>query len=471
MRLLRLAGPGGTALGPLLEPHGIEFPCGGEGICSGCRVRVVEGDVPVTPEMVALLTGEELAAGWRLACRSVARGPVTVEVAQWETAVLSDDTPVRFEPRSGTGIAVDVGTTTLVAQLVDLASGEVLGVETALNPQAAHGADVMSRVASALAGAPLQPLIRDAIGRMIGRLAPPTSLQRVVLVGNTAMHHLFGGLDVRPLAAAPFEPAHLGPLRERLWNAEAEFLPCLGGFVGSDILAGIHACGMAESDRLTALVDLGTNGEIVLGNRHRLICASTAAGPAFEAAQIRQGMRAAPGAIAHVTARHGRLRCRVIGNVEPRGICGSGLVEACAAGVELGLIQPNGRLAAGAKELPLDGPVALTQADIRELQLAKGAIASGLRLLADRLGARLDDIETVYLAGAFGNYVSVQAALRTGLIEVPRIKPSGNTALRGAKLALLNDLPPVAVEHFPLASHPQFQDVFAECLRFPLTSL
>ncbi|MDX2152574.1 MAG: ASKHA domain-containing protein [Bryobacteraceae bacterium] len=456
MRRVRLAASAGAALGPLLEPQGVEFPCGGEGICRGCRVRVVEGEVPVTSEMEALFSGAELAAGWRLACRGVARGPVVVEVAQWESPVLTDEAPVRFTPREGVGVAVDVGTTTLVAQSVDLATGAVLGVETALNPQAPYGADVMSRIAAAMAGAPLRRLIREAVEGMVERLCMRP--QRVVLVGNTVMHHLWGGLNVAPLAEAPFEARELGSILEGKW----EFLPCIGGFVGSDILAGISACGMAESDRLTALIDLGTNGEIVLGSRERLVCASTAAGPAFEAAQIRHGMRAAPGAIAHVAARDGRAECRVIGDVPPLGICGSGLVEAVAAGLDLGWIAASGR----SKGVPLTGDLGLTQRDIRELQLAKAAIASGLRLLAEVRGVTLDEIETVYLAGAFGNYVSPEAALRVGLVEVPRITAAGNTALRGAKLHLLNEAPEPLVEHFALASHERFQDTFAECIGF-----
>ena len=476
MRLLRLNAGRGTALESLLAPLGVEFPCGGNGICRGCRVRVAEGRVPVTPEMEELLSPEELAAGWRLACCARAEGPLLLEVAQWETAVLSDETPFAFTPREGRGIAVDLGTTTLAAQLIDLRTAEILGVETALNPQARYGSDVMSRVQFALGDTAQTPLIRQAVGKLVRRLAGD-GVHRVIVVGNTVMQALFCGRDVEPLSHVPFECADLGEARygpgelggDFPAGVEVRFLESIGGFVGSDILAGIHACGMVETDELTALVDLGTNGEIVLGNRHKMLCASTAAGPAFEAGRIRMGMRAAPGAVAHVAAMNGRLQCRVLGEEPPRGVCGSGLIEAAAAGLQTGRILPNGRLAGGARELPLIAPVALTQGDIRELQLAKAAIAAGLRILLDHWGARREEIRRVHLAGAFGNYVSIEAARGVGLLEMDagRIQAAGNTALRGAKMALFGDLPPVPVRHVGLACDPRFQDVFADCLAFP----
>ena len=208
------------------------------------------------------------------------------------------------------------------------------------------------------------------------------------------------------------------------WNLPektvVEFLPCIGGFVGSDILAGIVATGLHESRELVALMDLGTNGEVVVGNHERLLCASTAAGPAFEGARISMGMRAATGAISEVRAQNGTVACRVIGGGAPRGLCGSGLVDAVAAGLELGWIRPDGRMTSD-RGMPLAGTVTLSAADVRELQLAKGAIATGLRMLAARFGASLDDIHQLHLAGAFGNYINRASAQRIGLLRVPLI--------------------------------------------------
>jgi uncharacterized 2Fe-2S/4Fe-4S cluster protein (DUF4445 family) len=421
---------------------------------------------------------------------------MTLDVAQWEETILADDTPFAFAPREGLGAAVDLGTTTLVAQVVDLATGRVLGVRSALNPQARHGADIMSRVMFALRPEGRRLLtdsIRAEIGRLLagalaGAAGAKAPLREVAVVGNSVMHHLFGGLGVEPLAAFPFEPGQPGPLAFRApelgWDFPGDpavrFLPCLGGFVGSDILAGILATRVHEGADLVALADLGTNGEVVLGNRDRIWCASTAAGPAFEGARIGQGMRAATGAIAEVTVEGGALRCRVLGGGAPRGICGSGLVDAVAAGLDLGRIGPGGRLADGAASIPLGGDVALSQADVRELQLAKGAIAAGFRILLERAGAKASDVSRLYLAGAFGNYINRASARRIGMLEFPldAIRPAGNTALHGAKIALFErggeggayaDLRR-RVEHVPLAADPQFQDFYAEAMAFPSAS-
>ncbi len=472
----------GAPLRDALFARGVEFPCGGEGTCLGCRVRVLKGDAPPDPADVGALSPRDIAGGWRLACRLRAAGPLVLEVAQWETPILADDAPFAFTPREGRGIAVDLGTTTLVAQLVDLATGRVLAVQSSLNPQARHGADIMSRVQFAAAGGGLRTLTalaREEIGRLIAGLRA-SDVRRVAVVGNTVMHHLFGGIDVAPLARVPFRPVHDGPLsfraRELGWDLPGDpsvrFLPCLGGFVGSDILAGILAARLHESAELAALADLGTNGEVVVGNRERLWAASTAAGPAFEGARIEKGMRAATGAIAAVAVEGGSMHCRILGGGPARGICGSGLVDAVAAGLELGRIERSGRLAGG--EMILDPPVRITQADVRELQLAKGAIAAGFRILLERAGARAADVKRLYLAGAFGNYIDRSSARRIGLLEFPIevIRPAGNTALRGAKMALFRDDAEYAevrsrVEHVPLAADPQFMDLYAAAMAFP----
>ncbi|MDR3421071.1 MAG: ASKHA domain-containing protein, partial [Xanthobacteraceae bacterium] len=383
--------------------------------------------------------------------------------------------------KTGLGIAIDLGTTTIAAQIVDLASGNVLGVETLLNPQAAFGSDVMSRIRAALDGNDLTTCVRAALGKLVARLAAGRQAQvaEVILVGNTVMHHLFSGLDVEPLAHVPFQSPHLGEQqftpRDLAWDLPADctirFARCIGGFVGSDILAGIIATGIANGAGLSALIDLGTNGEIAIGNRLGVACASTAAGPAFEAGAIRMGMRAVTGAIAYVSLDHGTLRATVIGDASPRGICGSGVVDAVAAGLRSGAILSNGRVANGTKLFPVMPPVVLYQADIRELQLAKAAIAAGFRLLLKRLAARVRDLQSIHLAGAFGNYVQIESAIEIGLIEAPRpfIHAAGNTALRGAKMLLLTaeepPLPPI--EHVSLAADLAFQDEFANCMSFP----
>jgi uncharacterized 2Fe-2S/4Fe-4S cluster protein (DUF4445 family) len=470
----------GAALANVLAEHGIEFPCGGAEMCGGCRVRVLEGVAAPTEQDARVFTRDELLSGWRLGCQLRAETALKLYIDQWAVPILADDAPLSGSARSGLGIAVDLGTTTIAAQLLDLSTGNVLAVKTMLNPQATYGADIMTRVSFTMTSSDLTPLIRQAIGQLIRELAAnrQSDVVEVVLVGNVVMHHLFSSLDVEPLSHVPFASPNLGEQsftpEELNWNLPSScrirFLRCIGGFVGSDILAGIGAVNLASGNSLRALIDLGTNGEIAIGNCKRILCASTAAGPAFEAASIRMGMRASTGAINRVSLRNGILECAVIGDVPARGICGSGVVDAVAAGLQGGAILPSGRLASGARELPLAAPVTLSQADIHELQLAKGAIAAGLRILLSHWGAGLDDLEAVYLSGAFGNYVRAESAVRIGLLEVPpeRILAAGNTALRGAKMLLLAGLDTsTEIEHVSLALDPGFQDTFVDCLTFP----
>jgi uncharacterized 2Fe-2S/4Fe-4S cluster protein (DUF4445 family) len=480
----------GTPLRDVLFSHGVEYPCGGRGRCKGCRIRVISGDLPVTPPQRRMLSQHEIDAGWRLSCQCQADSDLTIELGQWEASVLSDDTQFSFTPKEGLGIAVDVGTTTIVAQLLDLRSGTVLSVRTALNPQARYGADIMSRVSAAvLDGAHhrLVDLVRKQISKMIGGLfgsneLSTSQIHQIVLVGNTVMHHFFCDLDVAPLSYYPFESPNLGlqqfTSHQVGWDIPGDppvfFLPCPGGFVGSDILAGVLATGLHENAAHTCLIDLGTNGEIVVGNRDRILCCSTAAGPAFEGAGIAHGMRASTGAISEVAVVDGKLSCSVLGHVPPRGICGSGLVDAVAGMLDLAMIGTDGLIAGDTESAMVCPPIELTQHDIRQLQLAKGAIAAGVRILLRELGISGEEVSSVYLAGAFGNYVNSESARKIGLLAFreEQIVPAGNTALRGAKMALFLD-PQASAElqkkmvHIGLSTDAEFQDIFVEEMGFP----
>ena len=479
----------GGRLRDALFERGVEFPCGGTTLCGACKVRVVAGELPATPEMEQALGAEAIAAGWRLSCLAepALGGAITLEIAQWSAQILDDTGPLgagyTVEPRPGRGVVIDLGTTTLVVQLVDRTTGSVLGVETGLNPQARLGADLMSRIRHDLSHPGEQTvLIRQTLGAMVERLAGPGPVEEVLLVGNTVMHHLFCGLDLEPLAAVPFRSPTLEAQRFESaalrWSTavsqSVEFLPCLGGFVGSDVLAGLVAVGLDEAEPIGALIDLGTNGEIAVGNRRGIVCASTAAGPAFEGGRISIGMRAGRGAIDRVSLEAGRLRCSVIGDTAPRGLCGSGLVDMVAALLDLGRIEPSGRLRGGPYRLDETDGLALQQADVRELQLAKGAIAAGLELLLD---GRALAPRRLFLAGAFGNYVGAAAARRIGLLpqEAEAVVPAGNTALRGARMLLLAPTRRTEVVfqllrrtlHAELASNPQFHEAFVHHMAFP----
>ncbi len=487
--------PPGTPLRHVLFAYGVEFPCGGKARCRGCRIKVLEGEAPITPEQQQKLSPKEIAEGWRLACCVLVTNDLTIDLAQWEATILSDDTPFTFEPAPGLGIAIDLGTTTIVAQLIDRRTGQILGVQSALNSQATHGADIMTRIQYTLTKDNRQSLtrsVRDQIAFLVQTLFVNTSasisdLRSIVLVGNTVMHHLFCGLSVEPLAHYPFESPANGlqtfQPSDLNWDfpehTAIQFLPCLGGFVGSDILAGILATRIHLSQNLQCLIDLGTNGEIVIGNKERLLCASTAAGPAFEGSRIFMGMRAVTGAISEVHMEQNKLVCSVLGGVSPRGICGSGLVDAVAVGLDMGAIQPQGRLTIKEEPFLLENPVKLIQADIRELQLAKGAIAAGVRILLTQWGAQPEQVERIYLAGAFGNYINHESARRIGLFHFSgsQIQPAGNTALLGAKMALFNVSQIIdhtgplrkRIRHVNLNADPRFEEIYMEEMRFPFS--
>ena len=474
----------GSSLKDALHEYGVEFPCGGKGTCGKCRVKLLQGEIEIDAFHRKRLEELHLEGGWRLACLSRCHGDLVLAVDQYEIPIQGDETPFAFVPRQGLGVAVDLGTTTLVAQLLDLGTGRILAMEKALNPQQKYGSDLISRLEAALAGnAPeMTGMIREKIRAMIdlllaGREAGPV---KIILVGNTVMQHFFCGLDLKPLAFFPFESPDLGARRfhprELGWemqSGEVIFYPSIGSFVGSDILAGILATGLHRISEYSMLIDLGTNGEIVVGNGNRLLCASTAAGPAFEGARISMGMLATTGAISSVEPAEDSWLCRVIGNVRPRGICGSGLIDAVAVLLGRGLLDEYGQLVGAGEQVTLAGPVVLTQKDIQEFQLAKAAIATGVEILMKKLSIGPGDIATVHIAGAFGSYLNMDSVTATGMLGFTPVafRKLGNTALMGAKMFLFSDLSLTdaileRTSHVNLESDPSFQDLFVENMRF-----
>jgi uncharacterized 2Fe-2S/4Fe-4S cluster protein (DUF4445 family) len=474
-----------TPLIDVLHEFGIEFPCGGKGTCGKCKVKLLNGCIEVSEIHQQKIDQLGLSPEWRLACYSNCTSDITLEIDQFNYLILADESEFEFVPESGFGIAIDLGTTTLVAQLVDLSTSKVLAVETALNPQVKFGADLISRIHACLDGyaAEMTRLIRLSIGNMIELLLQKqdVEIKRISIVGNTVMQLIFSNCDVNPLAQYPFNTSNLG---SKLFSAEylgwnfqvAEnvmFYPSIGSFVGSDILAGIAATGLHLSENYTALIDLGTNGEIVLGNKKQIVCASTAAGPAFEGTNISMGMRAVTGAISSIELIDNELSANVIGNVAPKGICGSALVDAIAIFRELDLIGMFGEINSGETDLCINADISLTQKDINEFQLAKAAIAAGLKILCKTISIQLSDIQTIYIAGGFGNYINVHNIVQTGMIELPKekIRKMGNTALIGAKMFLFHNDEIVKdilskTEHINLESDPNFQDIYVDKMLF-----
>ncbi len=475
----------GTPLIDMLHEAGVDFPCGGRGRCGKCRVKVLEGDIPADRAHLERLKRWGTGSGWRLACRSRCYSDLVLEVGQYETLIMADETPFEFRPGSGLGIAFDLGTTTLVGQLLDLETGRILAVEKSLNPQGRLGNDLVTRLEASLndGGRQATSLIRTKVGEMVERLMEGygTGFESMVMVGNTVMHHFFCGLDITPLSFYPFESPDLRTVSftsaELGWKPACDhirFYPPLGSFVGSDVLAGILATGMHLKEEYSILVDLGTNGEIVAGNRDRLLCASTAAGPAFEGSCISCGMPAAAGAIASVNAEGDGRRCRVIGGGTAAGICGSGLIDAVAVLLDEGIIGSYGEILSGHEAVTIEGSVALTRKDLQEFLLAKSALATGIKILLKRLAIQKEQVYRLYIAGGFGSYLNLAHVLRTGMFDFPveKMVPLGNTALMGAKMFLFEPMETSEVirsltTHVRLEAEQGFQDEFIENMVLP----
>jgi uncharacterized 2Fe-2S/4Fe-4S cluster protein (DUF4445 family) len=493
--------------------------CGGKGICKKCAVTL-EPD------------GAEV-----LACQHHVESDLTVSVPTgsrfFEQRILAEgiDTAGRIEPdiyrkyaeaEAATdifGLAVDVGTTTVVARLVDMKTGQCLATEAALNPQTQYGDDVVSRIAYADTDAKLaelQSTIIRCVNDLIIRLCKTASIKaericEVCIVGNTTMNHIFLKLPVVQLGQAPYKAYSLdahdtaaGKLRLQMNPAgNIHTVENIAGFVGADTTAVALAVDIDAADDMTLVADIGTNGEIVLGTKDRLLAASCAAGPAFEGARITCGSRAVAGAIEAIVCDEEDIVLDVIGGTRPRSICGSGLIDAVAVLLNLGIIDATGRFAkpdslkdkvpeaivsrvreeGGQVVFVLDErqgtsgeQLVLTQQDIRQVQLAKAAVRAGIRLLEQKLGIVDSDIERIFLAGAFGNYIRPDSAVRIGLLpDVPleKIHFVGNAASAGAQMILLSqDCRQKAgelarkIEYIEIAHEPTFQEVFADSMCF-----
>ena len=438
-----------------------DAPCGGKGTCGKCQVW---------------LEGQEV-----LACQTKVDRNVTVRTEPEKKAKILTGgirTETRPDGSSDYVLAFDLGTTTVVCYLLDGHSGKLLSQSSAMNPQSQYGADVISRIQSVLdgGGEAMSRCIRETLTRLAEEAAEKAglTLDRIgtaSIVGNTAMHHLLLGIDPRPLVTPPYMPAVFEALEK---GNGTRILPNIAGFVGADTVGCMVATRFDRLEELTLLIDIGTNGEMVLGDKKRRIACSTAAGPAFEGAKISCGMRGAPGAVDHVRVENGEIRYHVIGELPPEGLCGSGLLDLVAALLDTGILDESGYLED--KSYPLCDNVTLTQKDIREVQLAKAAIRAGIELLCEKLGVEVSDIRKVYLAGAFGSYMDPRSACRIGMIPpvlLDRIRAIGNAAGEGARLCALSRTEfdyskklAANTEFLELASLPQFQDRYVDALEF-----
>jgi uncharacterized 2Fe-2S/4Fe-4S cluster protein (DUF4445 family) len=425
------------------------------------------------------------------------------------TAVIVDEDLIDVEPGDTStrrhALAFDLGTTTVVGTLLDLESGQPAAVRSMLNRQQPFGGDVISRISATMLDPEALGELRSRAQATLHDLAleaceeagvAPEEVYEITVCGNVTMMQLALGIDPEPLSMAPFVVAshELPPALASDFGvgihprAPAFVFPSLGAYVGGDIVAGLLATGLARDRRTRMFIDVGTNSEIALGSNERVLATAAPAGPAFEAAQIRCGMRAAEGAIEGVKIEGGEVQLQVIGDVEPRGLCGSGLVDCVAELVRAGLLDRSGRFAddelsprfgkvGEERVFMLADDVYLSQRDVRELQFAKASIATGWNILLREFGLEPGDIQQVLLAGSFGSYLSPASAVRIGLVPplaLPRIVSAGNVAGEGSKIAALSHRERAEarsivreVEYVELSGRADFNDMFVDQLAFP----
>jgi uncharacterized 2Fe-2S/4Fe-4S cluster protein (DUF4445 family) len=514
----------------------LEQPCAGLSRCGRCRVRIAEGTAPPCDADRDVFGPADLRDGWRLACSLVVSESVAIEVPGETRA----PTPKGFGPalkpdpgrapvlalssharRAQFGLAIDIGTTSLAAALVDLASGDVVASSSLLNPQAEFGADVMSRIHAAGGGdAQRQPLVaavRRGLAALASGLVRDAGLSErdvvaAAAVGNPAMLHLWYGEDPSSLGVAPYTGRWTEALHARARSvglpvdpaAPVYVLPCVRSHVGADAVAAAAAVSLDRLEAPALLIDLGTNSEIVLGDGGRIFAASTAAGPAFECGGISCGTRAADGAIDALSLEpDGRWSVHVIGDGPPRGVCGSGLLDAVAELVRVGVVEPSGYMrsaeqAAGLVPDALLGRlsragdprrttivaaegasrgISLEAGDVRQLQLAIGAVRAGIEVLCAEAGLPAAGLQAIFVAGTFGQYVRKASILRLGLlppVAPERVRTVGNAAGAGAVLALLDrrfrdraERLAARATYVELAGRADYQDALTRSLRFP----
>ncbi len=489
-----------------------DAPCGGQGTCGKCLVDIVENGRKTTVKACQYKVEKDLV----IEVKHDDEHHILENGIKRKIDIKPDVEKETIKKEKALGVAFDIGTTSLVCYLLDLSTGKEIAHASMLNPQSQFGADVISRCEYAIENGvdKLSSVIRQALNELIAEACTEANVdsQRIYLasvVGNTCMHHLYLGIDPKPLTLVPYEavvkdemvvsPEEVG--MDINPEGKVQILPNIAGFVGADTIGCLLATEFDELEDMSLMIDIGTNGEMVMGNKEHMIACSTAAGPAFEGAKIECGMRGKYGAIDHVKLENNLVVPHVIGNEKVEGICGSGLMDAVAVLLRAGIIDESGKLfnpekddiktaSEGVKEnekrigktnegllkFTLKESVYISQKDIREVQLAKGAIAAGIELMAEKLGIKVTDIKKVMIAGAFGNYMDPQSACEIGLIPKEleeKIEMIGNAAGEGSKIATLNKeefLRAQAIkkniEFLELASSPNFQDVFVDNLLF-----
>ncbi len=539
----------GTSLLAAARELGIDINaiCGGAVSCGKCIVEI-QGDrgnvSEVTEEEKKLLGEAMIAQGYKLACYTTVHGRVSVMVPKESRTgsqrlqTEGNETPIKVDPlvtvqdgmvlyngeRIGVygagvyGFAVDIGSTKLAGYLLDLETGKVLGVDSMMNPQISVGEDIITRLTFAMKGEENRKKvqtttlngIRDMLNDVCHRSNVSTEeVYDFVFVGNSVMQHFLLNVDPFPLARAPFMPVDLShknlaasSMNIGNQNGRVHVLPLVAGFIGADCIAAALSTGIHNATKPGFMIDIGTNTEIVLGNRDRIVAASCASGPAFEGAHIKHGMRASTGAIESVWIDAETLDpdIKTIEDAAPLGICGSGMIDVLAEMLRTGIMDTSGRIrpqtdsnrvrkgddsleyvVAWSGDLSLGKDIVITQRDIRELQKGKAAMYAGARVLMDRLEYSPGGISKVYMAGAFGSYIERESAIRIGMIpefSLGSIEQVGNAAGTGARMVLLSRLARKeaqemqgTIEYVELATDPDYQKAYVEAMMFPHNDL
>ncbi|MEM3507013.1 MAG: ASKHA domain-containing protein [Candidatus Bathyarchaeia archaeon] len=457
----------------------------------------------------------------RIDYRALRKSPYSLREKNWRVSVIvwKNEEIIDIEPlnelNNPCGFAIDIGTTKLAGYLLDLKTGKLLATSSAMNPQIPYGEDIISRITYAMDSEKklqeLSELVKNELNRLIKEACneaniDPSKVYEVVAVGNTAMHHIFLKIPPKYVSLSPYPAVVQNSLEFKARDLGINIneggyvhtLPCIAGFVGADAVADILSTELHKSKQIAMTIDIGTNTEIMVGNEKRILACSAASGPAFEGAHIKYGMRASNGAIEKVWIDPYSLEVeyKTINNEKPKGLCGSGIVDAIAEMLKAGILDRKGRINTNLKssrlkikngipefliawkdETNINEDISITQADVREIQLAKAAIFTGISILLKRLKISAESLERIFLAGAFGTYVNPQSARILGLypdISLDRIKFVGNTAGSGARMALLSlDVRKEAeeivnkIEYIELANDPEFKDEFLKAMYFP----
>lgn len=465
------------------EGYGLPAYCGGRGDCGKCKVRLLANLPEPKEQEIRLLPKKEREEGWRLACLVREAGEYELELPDIrEIELESEEIHVaEAADESSCALAVDIGTTTLAMSLMDRIKKQVIRTVAGINHQRRFGADVLSRIDAANRGQGkmLQRLIEDDLNTLCRNMGAGECIEElsmpVIISGNTTMEHLLQGLSCQGLGVYPYKAEDLTMHAYK----NMTILPGISTYVGADIVSGIVACGIDQKEELSILVDLGTNGEMVIGNRDRIMVASTAAGPAFEGGNISCGSPGIPGAIDTVEIKNGTAQITTIGGECPAGICGSGVLEIVYEFLKGGLMDETGLLNENYfdKGYCLAEGITFSEKDIREVQMAKSAIRAGIDILLTAFGVTPDQVDRLYLAGGFGQKLNCVKAVGIGLFPEElsdRILAVGNSSLKGAALLAMD---PAFSERFQrvadiseeihLANHEMFQDLYMKHMFFP----